>query len=67
MCATIVNIYSVVHLSHICNMSHIRGLNGVVEKKFGSRGRQQGFKSHQTPKIFCFNYDDTDNKLNFRT
>ena len=39
MCATIVNIYSVVHLSDICNMTHINGLNSVVDKKLGSRGK----------------------------
>ena len=64
MCATIVNIYSVVHLSHICNMTHIYGLNGAVGKKLGCRGKHQWFESQQTPKIFCLNYNDTDN---FRT
>ena len=58
MYATSVNIYSVAHLSHICNMTKVMG------KKLGSRGRHQGFKSHQAPKIFCFNYDDTGNELN---
>ena len=62
MCATIVNIYSVVHISYICNMTPLH-----LGKKLGCRGRHQGFESQQTPKMFCFKYDDTDNKLNFRT
>ena len=66
MFAINVNKYSVVHLDHICNMTHIYGLNGVMNQKLGCRGGHQGFKSCQAPKLFCFNYDDTDKKLNLR-
>ena len=53
MCATIVNIYSVVHLSHICNMTHIRGLNGVVDKKLAQEADIRGSNPIKPQKYFA--------------
>ena len=51
-CSTNLNIYSTLHLSHICNVTlFVKGLCGLVVRMVDCRSRSLGFESRQVKKI----------------